>query len=134
MQPNTIQQNLHLLISSPIVITAAFLYGLAPRTVLPQIFDFEVISTDLSNIFRAVMGLYLVSAFFWILGMIRSEFWKAATVSQILFMGGIGCGRLLSLFIDGMGSILFALGCAGELILCFFGLFQWWKFKDQKPA
>lgn len=134
MQPNTIQQNLHLLLSSPIVMAAAFLYGLSPSTVMPQIFDFQEISTDLSNIFRALMGLYLACALFWIFGMIKPHFWKAATISQILFMGGIGFGRLLSLYLDGMGSILFALGCAGELVLSLFGFYQYFKFSSVKST
>jgi Domain of unknown function (DUF4345) len=85
MQKNTIPKNSHLLLSSVIVIAAAFLYGLSPSTILPQLFDFEVTTTDLSNVFRAIMGLYLTFASFWIVGILKPNYWKAATVSQILF-------------------------------------------------
>jgi hypothetical protein len=124
MQQNSLQQNLHLLLSSVIVVAAAMIYGISPSTILPQLFDFQVATTDLSNIFRAIMGLYLAFASFWMLGMLRSNLWKAATLSQVLFMGGLAFGRILSLFFDGVPSTLFALGTIGELILAVFGYYQ----------
>ncbi len=124
MQQNSIQQNVHLLLSSIIVIAAALVYGLSPSTVLPELFDFQVQTPDLSNVFRAIMGLYLAFALFWVVGMLRPNLWKAATFSQILFMGGLAFGRILSLFFDGVPSTLFAAGTIGELILAVFGYCQ----------
>lgn len=132
MKVNTLRHNIHLLLSSVIVIGAALVYGLAPATVLPQLFDFQVLTPDLSSVFRAVMGLYLAFAFLWILGSTNNAYWKAATISQILFMGGLAAGRMLSLCVDGEGSVLFSLGSVGEWVLCFFGYFQWRSFKDTK--
>jgi len=132
MQQNSIQQNVHLLLSSVIVIAAALVYGLSPSTVLPQLFDFQVQTPDLSNVFRAIMGLYLAFALFWIVGMLTPNLWKAATLSQILFMGGLAVGRIISLAVDGWGSILFSLGTLGEIILCLFAVFQYFKFESVK--
>lgn len=126
------QQNIHLLLSSVIVIVAALMYGLSPSTVLPRLFDFQVLTPDLSNVFRAIMGLYLAFALFWVVGMLRSTLWKAATLSQILFMGGLAAGRIISLSIDGWGSVLFSLGTIGEVVLCLFGVFQYLKFNSLK--
>jgi hypothetical protein len=70
------------------------------------------------------MGLYLAFALFWLVGMFNYNLWKAATVSQILFMGGLAFGRILSLLFDGVPSKLFAVGTIGELILAVFGYYQ----------
>jgi hypothetical protein len=128
MHQNSLQQNVHLLLSSVIVIAAAFVYGLSPSTVLPKLFDFQVQTPDLSNVFRAIMGLYLAFALFWIVGMLNPSLWKAATLSQVLFMGGLTLGRILSLLFDGVPSMLFALGTIGELILAVFGYYQFRTF------
>ena len=124
MQQNSLQQNLHLLLSSVIVVAAALIYGISPSTILPQLFDFQVQTLDLSNVFRAIMGLYLAFALFWMVGIFNHNLWKAATLSQILFMGGLAFGRILSLLFDGVPSMLFALGTIGELILAVFGYYQ----------
>ena len=134
MQQNSIQQNVHLLLSSVIVITAALVYGLSPSTVLPKLFDFQVQTPDLSNVFRAIMGLYLAFAFFWLMGIMRPSLWKAATLSQFLFMGGLAAGRIISLYEDGFGSLLFSVGTLGEVLLCLFGVFQYLKYRSFKTA
>ena len=130
MQQNSIQKNIHLLLSSVIVIAAALVYGLSPNTVLPKLFDFQVSTTDLTNVFRAVMGLYLSFASFWIVGILQSKYWKAATISQVLFMLGLAFGRIISVLLDGMPSAIFSFGILGELILGVFGWYQCQKHKD----
>lgn len=117
-------KNSHLLISVVIVIPVALTYGMFPSEILPKIVDFTVQTSDLKNVFRAIMGLYLAMASFWILGIMKPKFWFAATVSNILFMGGLALGRIISLVIDGMPSTIFFIGTFGELILAFFGIYQ----------
>ena len=129
MSTTTIRQNLHLIISSGIVIPVAFVYGLFPKTILPQLLDFSVETTDLANVFRAIMGLYLAFAFLWILGMLKPDYWKAATISNILFMAGLGFGRIISLLLDGFPSAVFLIGTAGELVLAIFGMIQLQHYK-----
>ncbi len=130
MSKITIRQNIHLIISSVIVIPVAFVYGLFPKTLLPQFLDLSVETTDLTQVFRAIMGLYLAFASLWILGIVKSNYWKAATISQILFMLGLTIGRILSLLLDGMPSAVFYYGIAGELIL---GIFGWYQIRKYKP-
>lgn len=124
------QKNLHLLLSVAIVIPAAIFYGWNPEHVLPFFFDFEVKTTDLKSVFRAIMGLYLSFSLLWILGIVKPNFWKAATLSNGLFMSGIALGRLLSLFIDGKSSDLFLYGFFGEAILGIFAFYQYQKYNQ----
>ncbi|WP_298221166.1 DUF4345 domain-containing protein [Flavobacterium sp.] len=130
MTRSAIQQNLHLILSTAIVIPAALVYGLFPKTVLPQLFDFSVETTDLTNVFRAIMGLYLAFAFLWILGIVKPKYWTAATLSQTLFMLGLALGRIVSLVLDGVPSTLFCIGIFGELVLGIFGWYQFKRFND----
>lgn len=132
MSKIAIRQNLHLIISSGIVIPVAFVYGLFPKIILPQLLDFSVETTDLTNVFRAIMGLYLAFASLWILGMFKPDYWKAATISNILFMGGLAFGRIISLFLDGFPSPVFLMGTAGELVLAIFGIAQLQYFNAHK--
>jgi hypothetical protein len=130
MSTTTIRQNLHLMISSGIVILVAFVYGLFPKAILPQLLDFSVETTDLTNVFRAIMGLYLAFASLWILGTVKPNYWKVATLSQILFMLGLAFGRILSLLLDGIPSPVFYYGILGELILGIFGWYQLRKYNN----
>ena len=112
-------KNLHLIISTAIVFPGAFVYGFRPNLVL--IVDTNTI--DEHNILKAIMGLYLAFASFWILGIINSTFWKSATIANILFMLGLGFGRIISMFFDGFPSSIFILGTVGELVLGFYALY-----------
>jgi len=101
------QKNLQLLISALVVVGAALFYGASPDNLLPFIFDFGTQNTELRNILRAIMGLYLAFAGFWMYALFRPAYWHAATLSNALFMGGLGFGRLLSFFLDGYSDVYF---------------------------
>lgn len=116
---NKVIQHLHFYISIPIVIVVALVYGFQPNL----LFDIHPNSIDEHNIFKAIMGMYLAFASFWCLALIQKNYWKAATISNILFMLGLAFGRLISFAIDGIPSPLLLLGCLGELILAFYGYY-----------
>ena len=116
---NTIIQNLHFYISIPIVIAVALVYGFQSNL----LFDIHPNSIDEHNVYKAIMGIYLAFAFFWSLALIQKHYWKAATISNILFMLGLALGRLISFTMDGIPSQLLLLGCFGELILAFYGCY-----------
>ncbi len=117
-------KNLHLIISSVVVIPTAFVYGIYPAYTLPVFFDFTVNTTDLANVFRALMGLYLGMALIWLFGIFKHRFWRVATITNMVFMGGLALGRFASLIADGIPSKAFVIGLAGEFILAVFGLIQ----------
>jgi len=120
-------KNLHLILSILIVVPVALGYGLFPGQVLPIFFDFTVETIDLKNVFRAIMCLYLGMAIVWTLGLVRPVFWNTATITNIAFMGGLGLGRVLSLFWDGLPSTPFLVGLLGELTLALLGFYQFRK-------
>ena len=43
-------------------------------------------------------------------------------MSNVLFMLGFGSGRVISIVLDGMPSIIYIIGTFGELLLGFYGL------------
>ena len=118
-------KNLHLIISIIIVIPVAIFYGSKPD----NFFEVSLNSTDELNIFKAIMGLYLGFATLWIYGIIKPDFWKAATISNMIFMLGLAFGRICSIPVDGIPTTIFLLGTIGELIL---GMFAWYQLKKQK--
>ena len=130
MKTTFLLKNLHLIISSLIVVPVAFTYGILPNKILPLFLDFKVETKDLHNVFRAIMGLYLAFSVFWILGIFKSNYWYAATLSNMLFMLGLACGRIVSLLLDGMPSLVFFVGTIGELILALYAFYQLKKIKN----
>ena len=75
------------------------------------------------------MGLYLGVAMIWIVGIIKSKFWVSATFTNIVFMGGLAFGRLISLVIDGIPSAYFLIGLLLEIIFLFWGALNLKKYR-----
>jgi len=48
-----------------------------------------------------VMGLYIALALFWVLGAMRIAFRQAALYSHLVFVLGLGLGRLVDLIASG---------------------------------
>ncbi|CAM1372362.1 DUF4345 domain-containing protein [Tenacibaculum xiamenense] len=118
-----LHKNAHLFVSAVIVLAAALVYGLNPEKILPMFFEFKVEVLELKNIFRAVMGLYLAFAGYWFYGIFNSDHWKYSTITNVLFMGGLAFGRLISTIFDGV-SLQYSLGLIGELILLLWGIYN----------
>ena len=123
-------KNLHLIISSIIVFPGAIIYGFQSNL----LFDAPINTMDQATIFKAIMGLYLAFASLWILGILKKEFYITATITNILFMLGLGFGRIISIIFDGIPSTIFILGTFGELVLGFYGLNQLKKYNSQIPS
>jgi hypothetical protein len=90
--------------------------------VLPFLFDFKVESVDLNHVFRAMMGLYLGFATYWVIGIFKLEHWRHATLSNIVFMGGLGLGRMASIIVDGLPSVAFLIGTVVEILFMLWGV------------
>ncbi len=76
------------------------------------------------------MGFYLAFSLLWIVGIFDKSYWKTATIANILFMIGLGVGRIISMIFDGVLSTIFILGTVGELVLGFYGLYQFVRQKS----
>ena len=115
-------RNLHLGIGSITVCIVGLSYGISPSMVLPFLFDFKVESVDLSHVFRAMMGLYLGFATYWVIGIFKLEHWRHATLSNIVFMGGLALGRIVSIIVDGLPSVAFLIGTVVEILFMLWGV------------
>lgn len=122
------QKNLHLLFSSVIIIAIGLAYGLLPYGYFLNMFDLAFQSVDLSGIFRALMCLYIAIGIFWIVGIYKSEFWLAATVSNIFILSGLAIGRVLSLLLDGRPSTIFIIGLVVEILMAGWGMVNLRKY------
>lgn len=123
-------KNLHLRLSGIIVIIAGLVYGGYPSYLMPLIFDFEVQALDMKNILRAVMGIYVGIGVFWLIGTAKQEYWSAATLSNVLFMGGISLGRIISTLFDGV-SLLFMPALILELLFFGWGFYNLKKYESK---
>jgi len=99
-------RQIFLLVTGIGLIPIALSYGLLPQKSLSYLFDVSISNINGSHIFRAVMGLYLALLSFWIAGAFRVELRQAALYSLTVFMFGLAAGRVLSLIVDGVPSLL----------------------------
>ena len=116
---------IHLIISVFIVVPVAFVYGFNPSSK----FDIHLNTIDEHNFFKAIMGLYLGFSILWIIGVFKANYLKLALVTNLIFMLGLGFGRVLSWFMDGTPTFGYQFGTVAELFLGFYGL---WVLKNFK--
>ena len=109
---------IHLIISVCIVVPVSFFYGFNPSSE----FDIHLDTIDEHNFFKAIMGLYLGFSTLWILGVFKINYLKIALVTNMIFMLGLGFGRVLSLTLDGVPTFGYQFGTFAELFLGFYGL------------
>lgn len=123
---NGIIIKMSLIISVVVVIPAALIYGFNPALLL----DIEFSTTDEANFTKGVMGLYLSFALFWAIALFRNNIIHAALITNAVFMIGLGLGRVVSLYIDGLPSNPYLIGLCGELLL---GSYSLWVLYTKKP-
>lgn len=109
---------IHLLISVSIVVPVSIFYGFNPDSQ----FDIQLQTIDEHNFFKAIMGLYLGFSILWLLGVFKHQYLKMAIITNIIFMLGLGSGRVLSYFIDGTPTLGYQFGTFAELFLGFYGI------------
>ena len=118
---------IHLIISVLIVVPVAFVYGFNPSSQ----FDIHLNTIDEHNFFKAIMGLYISFSTLWILGVYKTSYLKLALITNMVFMLGLGFGRLLSFSLDGTPTFGYIFGTFAELLLGFYGL---WVLKLEYHA
>ncbi len=123
--PYSLLNKIHLIISVLIVVPVAFIYGFQPDFK----FDIHLNTIDEHNLFKAIMGMYLGFSVLWVLGIFKTSYWKMATVTNIIFMLGMGFGRIISVFLDGIPTNDYIFGTIAELLLGFYGVWILRKLK-----
>lgn len=83
------------------LVPVALSYGLTPARSLPWLFGINASDVNTQHIFRAIMGLYLASLCFWIVGAMVGRIRVPALWSLFVFMSGLALGRISSLMLDG---------------------------------
>ena len=116
-------RQIFLLIVAVGLIPIAMSYGIMPQQSLLFLFDVSIADTNSVHIFRAVMGLYLGFALFWILGAFNVRLRQAALYSLVVFMFGLAAGRGLSVIVDGMPHWLLIAYLLIELVFGGIGVF-----------
>lgn len=126
-------KKLHLIISGIIIILVGYAYGFYYHLIFPNHFIIEQGTTELKNVFRALMGLYWAMGMYWIIGAIKTNHWRSATISCILFMGGLAFGRIINIALENWPDKAFIIGLAVELLLMLWGIFNLRTFKTANP-
>lgn len=111
------------------VSTIALAYGVNPDWFAATFLDIPELDVDFAHILRAVMGLYLALALFWLYAAFNARYRDAALIVLIIFCGGLVAGRLLSVFLDGQPSPLLILYIVMELALVPIGIWIY-RLKD----
>ncbi|MCT8159631.1 DUF4345 domain-containing protein [Pseudoruegeria sp. SHC-113] len=93
------------------LVPIALSYGVMPSATVTYLLGFPVEGVNQTHVFRAIMGLYLANALFWLAGASRPNLTIPALWVLFLFMAGLAAGRILSIVLDGMpnGVLLFYL-------------------------
>lgn len=113
-----LKNKIHLIISVFIVIPVAFIYGFQPDFK----FDIHINTIDEHNLFKGIMGMYLGFSALWILGIFKEHYWKIATITNTIFMLGMGFGRIISIFLDGIPTGDYIYGTIAEILLGIYGV------------
>jgi hypothetical protein len=119
---------IHLIISACIVVPIAFVYGFNPGLS----FDMALETIDEHNFYKAIMGLYLGFSALWILGVFKNQYLKTAVITNLIFMLGLGFGRIISILMDGIPTSGYVFGTVAELFLGFYGLWVLKRLAEDK--
>lgn len=119
-------QRYYLLLAACVVSVIALLYGVSPYWFVRTFFGLEELDATLAHILRAIMGLYVALAFFWLFAAFSDEHRKTAVLTTVVFAGGLVSGRLLSLLIEGVPARLLLIYVAMEFAFVPIGI---WVFR-----
>lgn len=112
----------YLLLVAVLLVPIALSYGIAPATVLPKALDISVSGADQTQIFRALMCLYLAASVFWAIAAFKPDWQRIAVIWAVFFCFSLALGRVISLVVDGPASLLLDVYLALEIIGGLLGL------------
>jgi hypothetical protein len=104
------------------LVPIALSYGIDPAGVLPKVLDITVEGVDQTQIFRALMCLYLACSAFWAIAAFTPAWRRAAVVWGVFFMLSLAAGRAISLLVDGPASRLLDVYLGLEIVGGLLGL------------
>ena len=114
---------LYLLIVAAGLAPIALSYGVNPAGVLPKYMSISVDGTDQTEIFRALMCLYLGMVAFCVIAALFQPGWRhVAVIWTVFFMFSLAIGRLISLVVDGVPSRILIVYMLVELAMGAIGL------------
>jgi len=116
----------YLIISCVAVAIIALLYGISPTWYASNFLGITSQNPNVAHILRAVTGLYLALAAFWLYSAFNDKYTNTAVLTTILFAGGLAAGRFVSLILDGQPAPVLLLYGAMELAVVLVG---YWIFK-----
>lgn len=112
----------YLLCMAVLIVPIALSYGIDPAAVLPKFLNIEVVGTDQTQIFRALMCLYLGASVFWVIAAFKPEWRRVAVIWAVIFALSLAVGRVISLVVDGPPSRLLDLYLAVEVLAGLWGI------------
>jgi hypothetical protein len=112
----------YLLLGAVLLVPIALSYGIAPAEVLPRFLNITVEGNDQTQIFRALMCLYLAASGFWAVAAFKPDWQRAAVVWAVLFSLSLAIGRIISLLADGPASRLLDVYLGLEIVSGALGL------------
>ena len=112
----------YLLCMAVLIVPIALSYGIDPAAVLPKFLNIEVVGTDQTQIFRALMCLYLGASIFWAIAAFKPEWRRVAVIWAVFFALSLAVGRVISVVVDGPPSRLLDLYLAVEVLAGLWGV------------
>jgi Domain of unknown function (DUF4345) len=103
----------------------ALLYGVSPTWFAATFLGVTDLNLNFAHILRAIAGLYLALAAFWLYAAFNDKYRGAALLTTILFAGGLAAGRCVSLILDGQPAPVLLIYLAMEFAVV---LVAYWVF------
>jgi len=104
----------------------ALLYGISPTWYAATFLGITDLNPNIAHILRAVTGLYLALAAFWLYSAFNDKYRNTAVLTTIQFAGGLVAGRCVSLILDGQPAPVLLIYGAMELAVVVIG---YWVFR-----
>ena len=104
----------------------ALLYGVSPTWFAATFLGVTDLNLNFAHILRAIAGLYLALAAFWLYAAFNDKYRDAALLTTILFAGGLAAGRCVSLILDGQPAPVLWIYLAMEFAVV---LVAYWVFR-----
>jgi len=104
----------------------ALLYGVSPTWFAATFLGVTDLNLNFAHILRAIGGLYLALAAFWLYAAFNDKYRDAALLTTILFAGGLAAGRCVSLILDGQPAPVLLIYLAMEFAVV---LVAYWVFR-----